>query len=106
MEKSLSKYRASLNETDTLCWVTSSNDETAKLLEMMQYLDVGVNFNHMKRIPPPSNAYINYSLGTALQYAVKSRDLRRSELLLACGADWNLKSVKGFTPLEIFTRYR
>lgn len=47
MEKSLIKYGASLNETDTLCWVTSSNDESAKLLEMMQYLDVGVNFNHM-----------------------------------------------------------
>lgn len=105
--KSLIKHGANLKDTDVLSWVTSNDDEAAKPLEMMEYLlDVGVDVNHVQKVQTPSKAYINRFLGTALHHAVKSRDVRRLELLLARGADWTLKDVKGFTPLEKAKRYR
>lgn len=105
--KSLIKYGANLKDTDALSWVTSNDDVTAKPLEMMEYLlDVGVDVNHVQKAQTPSKAYINLFLGTALHHAVESRDVRRLELLLARGADWTLRNVRGFAPLEKAKRRR
>ena len=107
MVKSLISNGARFKDTGVLAWVTSNRDETAKPLEMMQYLlDAGVNVNYIQEATKSSKAYLDNFLGTALHHAVSSRDMRRLELLLARGADWTLRDVKGFTPLERAKKYR